>query len=70
MGKVGIESRLIGTVTKCEICKPSQNWLGIFSPVSKINSGKLWLYQHLNSPGLTDTDKLALFKSINVANEL
>jgi hypothetical protein len=70
MGKMGIESRLIGTVTKCEECKPSQNWLGIFSPVSKINNGKLWLYQHLNSSELTDTDKLALSKSINVANEL
>jgi hypothetical protein len=70
MGKMGIESRLIGTVTRCEVCKPSQNWLGAFSPVSKINSGKLWLYQHLNSLGLTDIDKLALAKSINDANAL
>ncbi|MGD9534629.1 MAG: hypothetical protein AB7V56_12795 [Candidatus Nitrosocosmicus sp.] len=70
MGKLGIESRLIGTVTRCEICKPSQKWLGAFSPVSKINSGKLWLYQHLDSPGLTDTDKIALTNSINVTNKL
>jgi hypothetical protein len=70
MGKVGIESRLIGTVTRCEKCKPSQNWLGTFSPVSKINSGKLWLYQHLNSNELTDTDKISLTKSIKDAIEL
>lgn len=70
MGKVGVESRLIGTVTRCEMCKPSQNWLGTFSPVSKISNGKLWLYQHLDSPGLTDVDKLTLTKSINIANEL
>jgi hypothetical protein len=70
MGKVGIESKLIGTVTRCKECKPSQNWLGIFSPVSKINSGKLLLYQHINSNELTDTDKVALTKSIKGAVEL
>jgi hypothetical protein len=32
MGKTGIESRLIGTVTACKFCKPSNSWLGKFSP--------------------------------------
>jgi hypothetical protein len=41
MGKIGIESRLIGTVTNCRLCGPSKNWLGRFSPILKINSGKL-----------------------------
>lgn len=67
MGKMGIESRLIGTVTKCDTCCPSTRWLGRFSPVSKIHRGKLWLYQHLDSPSLTDNDKIALLKAINVA---
>jgi hypothetical protein len=31
MGKIGIESRLIGTVTSCKLCKASDYWLGKFS---------------------------------------
>jgi hypothetical protein len=60
MGKTGIESRLIGTVADCKLCGPSKNWLGRYSPVLKINSGKLWLSQHLHSIGLTDSDKVDL----------
>jgi hypothetical protein len=33
IGKEGLESRLIGTVAKCNVCKPSDNWLGRYSPV-------------------------------------
>lgn len=69
MGKVGIESRLIGTVTKCKICHPSSNWLGKHSPLSKISSGKLWLYQHLDSVGLTNLDETSLLKDIKTVSE-
>jgi hypothetical protein len=41
MGKTGIESRLIGTVANCKLCGLSKNWLGKYSPVLKINRGKL-----------------------------
>jgi hypothetical protein len=41
MGKGGIESRLIGTVASCSLCGPSKNWLGRYSPILKISSGKL-----------------------------
>ena len=57
MGKEGMESRLIGTVARCNMCNQSKNWLGKYSPVPKINAGKLWLVQHLNSMSLTESDQ-------------
>jgi hypothetical protein len=57
MGKTGVESRLIGTVSSCKFCKPSDSWLGKFSTKLQINTGKLWLSQHLDSVGLIDSDK-------------
>jgi hypothetical protein len=40
IGKTGIESRLIGTVAQCNICRPSENWLGRYSPKRQITNGK------------------------------
>lgn len=60
IGKAGIESRLIGTVATCKLCIPTKTWLGRHSPLKKINGGKLWLYQHLSSIGLTDSDQADL----------
>ncbi len=57
MGSKGIESKLIGTLSHCEKCKQSKNWLGNYSPVSKINSSGLWLYQHLSDPPISLSDK-------------
>jgi hypothetical protein len=39
-------SRLIGTVSNCNVCKASESWLGRFSPIEEIRNGKL-------SPNLT-----------------
>ncbi len=64
MGKTGIESRLIGTVAACKLCNPTKTWLGRYSPLMKINGGKLWLYQHLSSIGLTDGDQTDLQEAI------
>jgi hypothetical protein len=64
MGKIGIESRLIGTVTSCNLCKPTDSWLGKFSIKSQIKNGKLWLSQHLDSVGLSDSDKRDLLIAI------
>ena len=69
MGKTGIESRLIGTVANCKLCGPSENWLGKYSPIPKINDGKLWLSHYLNSRGLNDNDKTQLLKTITKVKE-
>jgi len=36
IGAKGLESRLIGTLAKCKVCRPSRHWLGRASPESKI----------------------------------
>jgi len=33
IGKEGLESRLIGTVSNCNVCNASESWLGRFSPI-------------------------------------
>ena len=64
MGKTGIESRLIGLVVQCNICRPSENWFGRYSPKRQISNGKLWLSTLLSSPGLNDNDKTDLITAI------
>ena len=65
MGKTGLESRLIGTLSSCRMCRASDNWLGQYSPVEKIKQSGLWLSQHLHSPGLTDKDMTVLSEYVN-----
>ena len=59
MGKTGMESRLIGTVARCKLCSQSKNWLG----------GKLWLSQHLDSVGMTDSDQTYILEAITRIKE-
>lgn len=64
MGKTGMEIRLVGTVARCMLCNPSKNWLGKYSPISRIKGGKLWLSQHLDSVGITDSDQTYIWEAI------
>jgi hypothetical protein len=48
-----LERALIGTLAKCDECRPSPNWLGRFSPIPKISGGKLWVTQYLNESPIT-----------------
>jgi hypothetical protein len=64
MGKTGLESRLIGSVAQCEECRPSDSWLGRYSPKPEIRAGKLWLVQHLNSPPLSASDQKLVIDGI------
>jgi hypothetical protein len=57
IGRLAIESKLIGTIASCNLCKASDNWLGKYSPIPQIRNGKLWLSQHLDSPGLSKQEK-------------
>jgi hypothetical protein len=69
LGKSGIESRLIGTVASCKLCKPSNYWLGKHSTKPQIKNGKLWLLQHLDSIRLGDNDKIDLANAIAYTKE-
>jgi len=65
MGTKGLESRLIGTVTRCSLCHPSNNWLGKYSPKRKIRESGLWLVQHLESPPIDQEDMNFIKIAIN-----
>ncbi len=54
------ESRIISTVSLCEECKPSENWLGNFSPKEKIRKSRLWLVNELWKTPLNNQDILEL----------
>ncbi len=49
IGKDGLEKEYIRVVSGCSECRPSENWLGQFSPVDKIRDSGLWLVQYVKS---------------------
>lgn len=64
MGREGLETSLIGTVARCELGKPSEGWLGRYSPVKKINSGKLWQVQNLEANTINEDDQEVILDAI------
>lgn len=64
MGNKGLESSLIGTVASCKLCKPSDNWLGTYSPKKQIKESGLWLVQHLKASRINEKDKETILNAI------
>jgi hypothetical protein len=54
--RLQLESKLISTVSWCEDCRPSPDWLGLSSPKDKIRSGGLWIVNELYKQPLTEAD--------------
>jgi hypothetical protein len=54
------ESRLISTLSRCDDCRPSGNWLGQFSPKHQIRDSGLWLVNELYKEALTQEDMARL----------
>jgi hypothetical protein len=57
------ESKLISTVSLCDECRPSNSWLGNFSPKTKIVKSGLWLVNEidktpLDTSGIEDLSNL------------
>lgn len=46
--RLAMESLLIKTISACEDFKPSKNWLGKSSPITKIRESGLWLVNELS----------------------
>lgn len=61
--RLRLESKLISTVSGCEICQPSRKWLGLSSPVQKIRESGLWLVNELYREPLTDFELEELKRS-------
>lgn len=66
--KLDFESKIISTVSLCEECKSSKNWLGLFSPKEKIRRSGLWLVNGLWKKPLSDQDVKELKYIINKQN--
>jgi len=58
--RLELESKIISTVSLCDECKPSQNWLGLFSPKAKIIESGLWLVNKLWKTPLSESDLIEL----------
>ena len=50
------ESRLIATVSLCETCFPSADWLGSYSPLKKIRESGLWQVNELYKQPLSEAE--------------
>jgi hypothetical protein len=64
-----LESSLIGTVASCNLCKPSDNWLGNYSPKKQIKESGLWLVQHLKANRIDENDKKTILDTIRRTKE-
>jgi len=54
--RLELESKIISTVSLCDECNPSPNWLGLFSPKEKIRKSGLWLVNKLCKTPLSEKD--------------
>jgi hypothetical protein len=65
--RLELESQMISTVSLCVECRPSPQWLGLFSPKDKIRTSGLWLVNELYKEPLSSTDFEALKSGICTA---
>ena len=60
--RLGLESKIISTVSLCEECRPSDNWFGLYSTKDKIRESGLWLVNELYKEPLAEKEFIALKK--------
>lgn len=58
--RLELESKIISTVSLCDECKPSPNWLGLSSTKEKIRKSGLWLVNKLCKTPLSENDLIEL----------
>ena len=61
--RLELESKIISTISLCDECTPSSDWLGLFSPKEKISKSGLWLVNGLFKETLSDED-MKLIKNL------
>ena len=69
MGSEGLESSLIGTVSHCQLCRPSTNWLGRYHPRRAVKESGLWLVQHLKANEMSEAEKDTVSQAIKATKE-
>ena len=60
------EKRIIATVSLCEACRPSPEWLGRYSPKAKIRESGLWQEQWLYKTPHTQTELNTLAQMLQI----
>lgn len=60
--RLELESKIISTISLCDECKPSKEWLGNSSPKEKIRVNGLWLVNELNKTPLSQKEVKNLIK--------
>ena len=50
------ESKIISTVSLCDECNPSPEWLGRYSPQLKIRQSGLWMVNELYKQPLSESE--------------
>ncbi len=63
--RLELESKIISTISLCQECKPSKNWLGFHSPRHKIKESGLWLVNELYKEPLSEKDFNRLKKFVS-----
>jgi hypothetical protein len=58
--RLALESKIISTLSLCEECRPSAEWLGNHSPKEKIRGSGLWLVNELYKTPLSSADLVRL----------
>jgi len=66
--RLKLESQIISTVAQCSVCKPSNNWFGLFSPIEKIRNSGLWLVNELFKETLNNNDINKIINFINMGD--
>ena len=64
MGTKGLEGALIGTLAHCGKCKPSESWLGLYSPEDRIRESGLWQVQHLSADPMDKEQQRRFAKAV------
>jgi len=61
--RLEIESKIISTISQCNKCQASKNWLGLNSPKEKIRKSGLWNVNELYKTPLTNKEINNLFNA-------
>ncbi len=62
--RLELEKRLIGTVSNCKNCQPSEGWFGKTSPKEKVIKSGLWQEEHLLGNGLEEKDLIDIKEGV------
>ena len=62
--RLELEARMIATISRCEDCGPSQQWLGLHSPKAKIRNSGLWLVNELYGEPFSETGFIELERAV------